>query len=199
MAGKGAPMNQDEHIRWISREILPHERDVRAWLHSHLHRTAGIDVDDVIQEAYSRIWTSDPARIAHPRAYFFRTVKNLAAELLRRARIVSIEAMADVDRLEAAGAGITPERRVSGREEVERLAEAVSRLPSRCRRAFELRKLDGCSQKEIARLMGIAESTVEKHLAKALRLLLREMSTLDEAAPCPPAHTTRRRRLPKTL
>lgn len=36
-----------------------------------------------------------------------------------------------------------------------------------------LRKVHGLSQREVAQHMGISESTVEKHIGKGLRLLLR--------------------------
>src|SRR3546814_8597110 len=52
-----------------------------------------------------------------------------------------------------------------------RLHEILQTLPPKCRQAFELKKFQDFSQRRIAEHMGIAESTVEKHLAKALRLV----------------------------
>ena len=52
-------------------------------------------------------------------------------------------------------------------------------MPARQREAFTLRKMEGLSQRQIAQRMGIAESTVEKHLGHALRGL---MSALRERA-----------------
>src|SRR3546814_14128368 len=48
-------------------------------------------------------------------------------------------------------------------------------LPPKCREAFELKKFQDFSQRRIAEHMGIAESTVEKHLATALRLVSEAM------------------------
>src|SRR3546814_5476242 len=62
-------------------------------------------------------------------------------------------------------------RRLSGQEELARLHEILQTLPPKCREAFELKKFQDFSQRRIAEHMGIAESTVEKHLAKALRLV----------------------------
>ncbi len=45
--------------------------------------------------------------------------------------------------------------------------------PTQCRRVFVLKKIYGLSQEEIAAELGIAQSTVEKHIAKGL-LLCRE-------------------------
>jgi RNA polymerase sigma-70 factor (ECF subfamily) len=43
--------------------------------------------------------------------------------------------------------------------------------------AFELRKFAGCSQREIAQRMGISECTVEKHLVKALKIIMETMTS----------------------
>ena len=65
------------------------------------------------------------------------------------------------------------ERQADSGRELQRVAEQLETLPRKCRQAFLLRKVDGMSQAQIAAEMGISENTVEKHLAKALRLLLR--------------------------
>jgi RNA polymerase sigma-70 factor (ECF subfamily) len=74
------------------------------------------------------------------------------------------------------------ERRISGREEIERVQHMLAKLPPKCREAFELRKFAELSQKEIAARMQLSESTVEKHLVKALRLLMEEMQAAEPMA-----------------
>ena len=53
-------------VSWVSREVLPHEADVRRWL----RRMANVpDAEDVIQEAYCRISNlSDVRHIKNGRA-----------------------------------------------------------------------------------------------------------------------------------
>ncbi len=51
------------------------------------------------------------------------------------------------------------------------LDDAVDRPPDRCREVVWLRRVEELSQKEVAARMGISEKTVEKHLAKGMRLL----------------------------
>ena len=54
-------------------------------------------------------------------------------------------------------------------EEFGHFCEAVRQLPLQARRVFVLKKVYGYSQREIVRELGIAESTVEKHVALAVR------------------------------
>ena len=52
----------------------------------------------------------------------------------------------------------------------------------RCRRIFELRKIEGLTQREVALTMGVAEHIVENDVAKGLKLILRAIAQKDEEA-----------------
>ena len=67
------------------------------------------------------------------------------------------------------------------------MGRVLSMLPPKCRQAFELRKFDGLSQREIAARMGISQSTVEKHLIKALRWVMSQMKEPDAEAEAKPS------------
>ena len=54
----------------------------------------------------------------------------------------------------------------------DRLIALIDDLPQQCGRVVRLRKIDGRSPSEIAVLLGISVSTVEKHLAKGLELIV---------------------------
>jgi len=53
----------------------------------------------------------------------------------------------------------------------ERVDMEVNQLPTKCRFVFELSRNQYKTNKEIARILGISEKTVENHLTKALRYL----------------------------
>lgn len=178
---RNPPMDRKDRIRWFSREVLPHEGDVRKWLGPKIRGLPNCDLDEVIQETYARLWACEAERIANVRAYFFVTARHVVGEAFRRAKLVSIETMADIESLNIVDSECSPERQLSGREELATLLQVLTRLPPKCRQAFELRKFEGLSQREIAARMGIAESTVEKHLAKALQLVLAEMTAAAHA------------------
>ncbi|MES2054341.1 MAG: RNA polymerase sigma factor [Pseudomonadota bacterium] len=168
-------MEHQARLLWFAREVLPHEADVRRWLFGRIRGLSSCELDEVVQEAYARIWAADIERIGNGRAYLFVTARHIVGEHVRRSRIVSIELVADLESLNIVDDEIGAHRRLSGEQEVERVMAAIATLPPKCRQAFQLKKFEELSQREIAERMGIAESTVEKHLAKALRLVMQVM------------------------
>jgi RNA polymerase sigma-70 factor (ECF subfamily) len=175
-------MDEQTRYQWIAAHILPYEGEVRGWLRRHVRTLSSADVDDVLQEAYARLWTADFARIANGRSYFYTVVRNLVAEQARRARIIPMERMGEIESLHITSIDSEPERRVSARQELARLQAIIASLPGQCRRAFELQKLHGMSQREIAHEMQISEKTVEKHLARALARVIEAMGE-DDSVP----------------
>lgn len=145
---------------------------MRSWLRRHVHRLSETDIDDLMQDAYTRLWTAEYTRIANGRSYLFTTVRNLLMEQARRARIVPMERLTEIEALRIPSEEPGPDRRVSAQMELERLERIVAQLPEQCRRAFELQKFQHRSQREIAFEMRITEKTVEKHLATALARII---------------------------
>ena len=89
--------DQSGIMEWVGREILPHEGQCRAWLRRTLDPD---DLEDVIQEAYCRIAElADVGHIKNGKAYFFTTARMIVLERLRRARIVRIETIAEIDQM----------------------------------------------------------------------------------------------------
>jgi RNA polymerase sigma-70 factor (ECF subfamily) len=71
----------------------------------------------------------------------------------------------------------------------------VDRLPPLCRRVFVLRKVYKLSHTEIAEVLGVSHSTIEKHVAKGLlrcRDYLREHGMLEPSEPASAGDTRRR-------
>jgi RNA polymerase sigma-70 factor (ECF subfamily) len=168
---------------WLARHVLPHEPALRAWLRPRV--VDGLEADDVVQETYAVLASlADVSHIAAPRAYAFQTAQSVILRHLRRGRIVRIDAMEDIDQVATtAWDEPSPERHASGRQELRRVGELIASLPAKCREAFTLRKVEGLSQREVARHMGISESTVEKHIGRALRTLMAEMKYGGNVAP----------------
>jgi RNA polymerase sigma-70 factor (ECF subfamily) len=167
-------------MTWVGSEVLPHEADLRA----RLRRALPVeDVDDVIQEAYFRISRlDDVSHIRSGRAYLFTTAKMLVIERIRRSRVVSIEAVTEIDALPIFGEEPSPERIAGGRRELARVRRLIEALPDRCRKIFELRKIEGLSQREVAKQVGVAEYIVENDVTKGLKLILRAIAEGEQSA-----------------
>jgi RNA polymerase sigma-70 factor (ECF subfamily) len=164
----------DERALWLSRHVLKHEPALRAWLGRR--RVAGLDVDDIVQETYARLIAVDQVTgIGNVRNYMFQTAYSVLVSHIRRSKIVSFEAVADLEQLGAAR-DFSPEDQVIDRDELNRLARAIATLPGKVRDVFVLRRVDGLSQRDVARKLGLSESTVEKHMSRGIYLLMNLIS-----------------------
>nr|WP_232307286.1 sigma-70 family RNA polymerase sigma factor [Sphingomonas sp. Y57] len=161
-----------EIATWVGVNIMPHEAKVRLWLKRA--RVSGEDVDDLIQEAYCKLAGLETVEhIDRPDAYFFSLARNLLVRKLKRAAIVPFTTIAEIEAYDDDRP--SPEREVAARREVERVRLLIARLPDRCRRIFEMRRIQGLSQKEIARAEGVSEGMVEYHVHQGVRALVRAM------------------------
>ena len=155
---------------WFTHEILVHEAALLHYLGRHWpHRD---ELHDLRQEVYVRVYrAAGQALPQQPRAFLFTTARHLLADRARRQRVVSIEPMGDFEPSHVLFDDVSPERWCGGRQALMRLAEALDRLPDRCREVVWLRRVEELSQKEVAMQLGISEKTVEKHIAKGMRLM----------------------------
>ncbi len=139
------------------------------------------EVEDIVQETYVRLCQIEqPKSISEPKSFLYRTAKNLALDHLKRAETRLADDMGE--QLEA---GCLPEQIVDDTfdhaakdQEFSHFCEAVRQLPVQCRRVFVLKKVYGYSQKEIAKMMNISQSTVEKHIAQGIKRSMQYMVSI---------------------
>lgn len=161
---------QSPRDRWFTEEVLVHEEALlryllRCWPHRE-------EAHDLRQDIYARVYEAAAQGFpTQPKAFLFATARNLLADRARRARVVSIEPMGDFEPSRVLIDDVSPERWCGGRQALKRLADAFDRLPDRCREVVWLRRVEELSQKDVALRLGISEKTVEKHIAKGMRLL----------------------------
>jgi len=152
---------------WFITEILPHEAALTRYLGRVCPNSS--DVLDVRQDVYVRVYESAAReRPRSPKAFLFVTARNLLADRVRRSRVVSIAYTQDLDILNVLIDEISPEHRLSARQELQRLTQAFDSLSDECRSVVWLRRVEGLSQRDAARRLGMLEGTLESHLCRGL-------------------------------
>jgi len=187
----GLRQSRREIVTWVGSNIVPHEADLR----TRLRRMAvpEEEINDIVQDAYLKISNLDAvAHIHNGRGYFFATARTMLLDRIRRERIVRIDSMTEMEALTLADEDPGPERRVSARLELERVRQLIDALPDRCREIFELRRVQGLPQREIAARMGLPEHTIEQQACRGLKLILKALAG-EDAATTPDATTSRKR------
>lgn len=148
-------------------QAQPHEPALRGYLRSQF---PSVDVDDVVQESYLRVWkvrALQPIRSA--RALLFTVARRLALDVIRRNRRSPVVPVKDFSQLfvldpkpDAAGAACAT-------EDFAFLVAAIDSLPARCREIFILCQLEGLPHKEVAARLGLSENTVAVQSARGLQ------------------------------
>lgn len=127
------------------------------------------DVDDLLQELLSRLWSSSAERkIDNPDGYVFQAAANLLRERYRKAG-TRHSVIAEIHFFQSEHEEITPDRILQGKDELRLLEQALAELPPRTRTVFLLHRYEGIKYREIAERVGVSVSAVEKHIAAAAR------------------------------
>jgi RNA polymerase sigma factor (sigma-70 family) len=163
------PMDEDLD-RWFIREIVAHEAALMRYLSRCWSDQA--EIQDIRQDCYIRVYEAAArSRPVSPKSFLFQTARHLMVDHLRHRRVVSIESVEDLAALNVSVDELSPERRLSGLQELRHLAAAFDQLPQKCREVVWLRKVQGLSQRDVGQQLNIAETTVEKHVARGIRFL----------------------------
>jgi RNA polymerase sigma-70 factor (ECF subfamily) len=138
------------------------------------------DAEEVVQEAFMRVWVKAPnwrpqseAGGAQFGTWFHRILVNLsidrrrkpAGEDLERAGEIADDAPSALDAVE-------------GGETARRVAEAVAKLPERQRAALAMCHFEGMSNIEAAAALGLTVGAVESLLVRARRALKESLADL---------------------
>jgi RNA polymerase sigma-70 factor (ECF subfamily) len=137
------------------------------------------DAQDLLHELWIKASTQPLGPISNGRAYLFRMANNL---VLDQARLRHRAMVRDRNWLAADGhaEGAVEDRpdpsqpadeALVREQEAALLRQAIAALPAGAQRALQLHRFEGLGQAEVAQVMGISRSGVEKHLAVAMKHL----------------------------
>lgn len=134
------------------------------------------EAQEIVQEAFTKIWEGrediDPEDSL--KAYLFKIAQNLSLNRLRKkeveSRYIEIYKLVYIEQQE-----FSSHESLMAKELEEHIALSIDKLPTQCRKIFELSRNEGLKYREIADFLHISIKTVEVQMSKALRSLRTEL------------------------
>ncbi len=161
----------------INQLFVVHRREVQAYLAKKLRDTD--TAADLTQETFLRFTEQlqdNPATvITHERSYLYRTAHNLAIDHVRQQKREKLDKVEDEVLLDIVDEAPTPEQVANGLDELEVVQRTMAELPERTRQIFILVRIEGLSYREVATRLDISDSSVQKHLAKAIKQVMQAL------------------------
>jgi RNA polymerase sigma-70 factor (ECF subfamily) len=136
-------------------------------LHAYLWRLTGDvqDAEDCFQETFLRALRSrSPSPIREPRPWLYAVAGNVARTHLRRRRI-------ELDRRADPEVDPVASDEADERDRWEEVRRAVEGLPEKQRQALLLRRYQGLSYDEVARVLGGSAAAARANVYQAVRKL----------------------------
>ncbi len=128
----------------------------------------GADADDIVQEAFLKVWTMAPRWQADGRARFstwmYRVVLNASLDVRRRKKMSPLD-----EAVERAGEAADGFDHAMARQREVMVREAMAELPRRQRAALSLYYFGEISAAEAARVLGLSVSAMEALLVRGKR------------------------------
>ena len=143
-------------------------------------RTTGnrADAEDVVQEAFVAAWKGldryDGS--SSPRTWLFTILHRRVVDLYRRRGREGVHDELSDDTVAALAGGADPFHEASNTELVRALDAALRRLPYRQRACWILVEVEGLTQPEVARALGMTPDAVRGQLFRARRALAASMA-----------------------
>jgi RNA polymerase sigma-70 factor (ECF subfamily) len=156
---------------------------LRGAAHAELLRFLGArlplaDADDLAQECYLRLQRYEHLlAVRDPKAFLFRVAVNLltdrARQHARRQRDLQRLGVAVhfEDATDAPCGNSAPDDVLAAEQALRSIATTLERLPTKCRRALLMQRIEGLSHDEIAATLRVSKSMVEKYIARAVGAL----------------------------
>ena len=142
--------------------------------------------EDLVQELWVKVSKANiTEKIDNPVSYLFTMAGRLSLDHIRqRQRRVRRDEKWTDESTEKVGGFATSaedngETSLIRAERIAQVRAAIDTLPPKAKRAFQLHRMDGLTHKEVAEELGIAVSTVEKHIMRAMRALTQILREAD--------------------
>ena len=165
--------------QYSAAELIQEHREE---LHCYLVRQTRCPetASDILQDAFFRLIHADTKNdLKNPRAFLYKVVSNLAIDYLRSSNRRLARHADESELIDQPDPTPPIEHQLYTQERIVHLRQAVSELPPRCREVFIMHKFKHYPYSVIMNELGISESTVLKHIVKAMEHCRRRMRELE--------------------
>ena len=156
-----------KYLSPLLQALEEHESALRTFIRTRV-RCPHTAADLFQQMAEKLLRQNNPSQVENPRAYLYQTARNELISHYRGTHTREEYEQAYAGEQEAAD-GVSIEDAVIARKRLEHLNQALNELPPLTRRVFWLYRIEHLRQKDIAEELGVSLSSVEKHLALAMK------------------------------
>lgn len=139
------------------------------------------EAEDLAQEAWLRLQRLERIDdVENPRAFLFQTAVNLTIDRQRHRKLAAAHEQSERARYpDGHLTTLSPERAVGASQQLEQLDRALEALPQNARQAFIMHRGRGMTYSEIAAVLDVSTSMVEKYIMQALRHCRQSMDSDD--------------------
>ncbi len=128
------------------------------------------DAEDLLHSAYERLARHRTTHeIDNPTAFLVTAAAHIAIDDYRRNQICPQDDLRYAD--QHPDQAPLQDEVLAARARLERVRDGLANLSPRTREIFLMHRLDGLKYREIATQLGLTQSAVEKHIAKAMLFL----------------------------
>lgn len=129
------------------------------------------DAEDLTQEALIRLAEKPLGLLNNVDAFVFTIARNLVRDRSRRSHIRAAFHSVDVGDADLASHLPSPEQSLENNQTLDAVDHILTQLKPDTQQAFYWQRLDGMSYAQIASLLGVSVSMVEKHIMSAIAAL----------------------------
>lgn len=125
---------------------------------------------DVVQNLFVQLYEErENLKIQNVKSFLFQATQNRCLNELKHKKIEHIYSEHTLNT--STEENNETEELIEAAETEARIAEAISQLPDQCRRIFEMSRIEGLKNDEIATMLNLSKRTVETQISKALKNL----------------------------
>lgn len=138
-----------------------------------LSKVSDLDLaQDILHDLFLSVWKNKDKlkEIKSLPAYLYSSCRYLIMAYYRK-RVNSEVSEIDLSQLDILDESVELEDRLHYRYIIDLVEQEIENLPEKCKAVFKMSRYEYLSNKEIATRLDISESTVEKHINKAISRL----------------------------